>query len=209
LSQAIWGNIGKKEALKLTKVKCIGIIAEDDSDYEAAKAVIKRIANKTNIPFKKAIGDGCGKLRRKASSYAIDLSNRGCDMLILIHDLDRNNLNNLRMELEEKLIHSPIVNKLICIPIEEIEGWYLSDPEGLKKVFKLQRKPKVMGNPETIQSPKEKLEELIYSCSGKNVIYLNTKHNKLLAENLSIELMNEKCQSFHKLHTFIKSNKFI
>ena len=74
----------------MSKVKCIGIIAEDNSDFETAKILIKRILNRDNLSFKKAVGNGCGKLRRKALDYIIDLKNRGCDMVIIIHDLDRN-----------------------------------------------------------------------------------------------------------------------
>ncbi len=201
-------NIGKKEGLRLSKVKCIGIIAEDDSDFEAAKAIIKRLVKKDNIPFKKAVGDGCGKVKRKAASYAIDLKKRGCDMLILFHDLDRNDFTTLKRELEDKLTNSPIKIKLVCIPTEEIEAWYLSDPDGLKTVFGLKRKPKIKGSPEDIPSPKEKLGELIYACSDKNIIYLNTKHNKVLGEKLSIDIMKHKCKSFKKLYDFIIEYKY-
>jgi hypothetical protein len=208
LNLETWANIGKKGDLRLSKINCIGIIAEDDSDFETAKAIIKRLAKKDNLSFKKAIGDGCGKIKRKAASYAIDLNRRGCDMLILLHDLDRNDVALLKSELEKKLHESPIIKKLVCIPTEEIEAWYLSDPDGLKEAFSLKRKPKIPGNPESIPSPKEKLGELIYSCSDKNVIYLNTKHNKILGEKLSIELMKEKCISFKLLHDFIGLYKY-
>jgi hypothetical protein len=196
-------NIGKKGGLKMSKVKCVGIISEDKSDFESSMIIIKRIANKNNIGFKKAIGNGCGKLRRKAADFAIDLKNRGCDMLILLHDLDRNDLFKLKAELDEKLNKSPIVNKLVCIPIEEIEGWFLSDPDGLQSIFKLKRKPKIKGNPELIPSPKEKLEEYIYQCSNKETIYLNTEHNKKIAEKISIDLMKAKCSSFKIFYDFV------
>lgn len=71
----------------MSRIKCIGIIAEDNSDFEASSILIKRIIEKSKIGFKKAVSNGCGKLKRKASDYAIDLKKRGCDMLIVIHDL--------------------------------------------------------------------------------------------------------------------------
>ncbi len=85
----------------MAKVKSIGIIAEDDSDFETSKVLIKRIIQNDKIAFKKAIGNGCGKIRRKANDYSKDLHNRGCNLLILIHDLDRRELNQLKEELEK------------------------------------------------------------------------------------------------------------
>lgn len=192
----------------MSKVKCVGIIAEDKSDFDSSKALIKRMAKKDNIAFKKAIGNGCGKLKRKAGDYAIDLKKRGCDMLVLLHDLDRNDLDKLKKELDEKLSQSPIKNKFVCIPIEEIEAWFLSDPDCLQGLFKLQRKPKIKGNPQTISSPKEKLEEYINHCSDKKTVYLNTEHNKKIAEIISIDLMKSKCNSFKLLHDFVKEQSF-
>lgn len=194
-------NIGRKAALimskkKKVKIKAIGLIVEDNSDFISFKTIISRLAQKDNLTFKKAIGNGCGKMRRKATSYADLLIRKGCDLIILVHDLDRNNLKVLRNELEQLVNKSNAKNKIVCIPIEEIEGWFLSDPEGIKNIFSLDRKPKVNGKPESIKSPKEKLEDFVYSCSNKSKIYLNTKHNDLLSANLDLDLISDKCTSF-------------
>lgn len=192
----------------MSKVKCIGIIAEDNSDFETAKILLKRILKRDNLTFKKAVGNGCGKLRRKALDYAIDLRNRGCDMLILIHDLDRNIHKALIDELTKKLEGAPIARKFVCVPIEEIEAWFLSDPDSIKSTFNLTRKPKFKGRPETICSPKETLAEQIYLCSNKSTIFLNTKHNQKLAEKISIDLVIDKCESFSKLHSFVTQYEY-
>lgn len=187
----------------MTKVKGIGIIVEDTSDFESFKALIQRITNKNNIKFRKAVSNGCGKLRRKASSYAFNLYQKGCNMIIIAHDLDRNDYNTLMRDLEHKLSCSPANFNFVCIPIEEIEAWFLSDTDNLKSTFSLSSAPKIKGNPETIASPKEKLEEIIKIYSQNTKIYLNTKHNKILAENVSLNLLNQKCTSFKKLNDFI------
>ncbi|OAV75509.1 hypothetical protein Barb7_00866 [Bacteroidales bacterium Barb7] len=192
----------------MNKVSCIGIIAEDNSDFETAKILIKRIINKDNLTFKKAIGDGCGKLHRKAAGYAIDLKKRGCDMLILIHDLDRNDHDTLLKELTEKIENTPIEKRFICIPVEEIEAWLISDPESIKKSMKLARTPKFTGQPETIQSPKEVLAEQVYLCSNKSTLFLNTKHNPKLAESVSIDLVRQKCESFERLYDFVTKYQY-
>ncbi len=188
---------------KKQKIKAIGLIVEDNSDFDSLKIIISRVIEKNNLTFKKAIGNGCGKMRRKATSYANSLSKKGCDLIILVHDLDRNNLATLQKELDIILNASIAKNKFVCIPIEEIEGWFLADPEGIKNVFQLNRIPKINGKPQDIVSPKEKLEDYVYQCSNKSKIYLNTKHNDLLSKTLDLNKINDNCESFRLLKEFI------
>lgn len=191
----------------MSKVKSIGLIVEDDSDFEAFKILIQRIIKKDNLKFRKAVGNGCGKLKKKAISYAANLHQKGCNMIILVHDLDRNDLNELYNELEEKLLNCPAQHKFICIPIEEIEAWFLSDPESIKSTFNLSNFPIIKGNPETISSPKERIENLVRQYSNKTQLYL-TKHNSKLSENVSLEVVKTKCNSFKILNDFLLEHKY-
>jgi|SRR5690348_10615519 len=192
----------------MSKIRSIGIIAEDNSDFESVKVLIKKIISKEKITFKKAVGNGCGKLRRKACSYTTDLKNRGCDLIILFHDLDRNDFQKLKQELEISLNKVSAVKKFICIPVEELEAWFLSDPEGIKNALNLYKAPKVKKQPETIIAPKEVLGDFIYSCSNKEKIYINTKHNEKISEHVSIDLMRQKCPSFNSLCEFLSSHRY-
>ncbi len=192
----------------MSRIKSIGIIAEDDSDFESTKIIIRRIIGIDKMPFKKAIGNGCGKVRRKALDYANNLQKKGCDLIILIHDLDRHDVTSLREDLEGKLKSASVFNRFICIPTEEIEAWFLSDPHGIKDALNLKRIPNISGKPETISSPKEKLGECVYLCSNKEKIYLNTKHNEILSKTISINLMRQKCPSFDLLYSFISEHKY-
>jgi hypothetical protein len=193
---------------KKKKIKAIGLIVEDNSDFNSLKIIIIRVLEKNNLTFKKAIGNGCGKMKRKAVSYANLLSRKGCDLIILVHDLDRNNLLTLQKELNNILATSIAKNKFVCIPIEELEGWFLADPEGIKDAFKLSRVPKIKGKPQDLDSPKERLEDYIYQCSNKSKIYLNTKHNDLLSTNLDLEKISEKCESFKELKDYISEFEY-
>jgi len=192
----------------MSKVKGIGLIVEDNSDFEAFKILIQRIIQKDNIKFRKAVSNGCGKLRRKAVSYASNLYQKGCNMIVLVHDLDRNEYNTLKKELDEKITKSPANHNFVCIPIEEIEAWFLSDPEAIQKTFNLDRIPKIKGLPETIASPKEHIEQLVKIHSNHTKLYLNTKHNSKLSENVSLNLINDKCDSFKKLNEYILEKKY-
>jgi hypothetical protein len=198
-------NIGKKEALKM--INSIGIIVEDTTDYEAAKILIQRVTGKNNLTFKKSVSNGCGKLRRKALDYTNDLTKRGCQMVIIIHDKDRNCHNELMNELCRIVKPTKAKIKHICIPIEEMEAWFISDPQGIKDSFNLKRLPRFKGNPETINSPKEVLAEQVYLCSNKSTIFL-TKHNQKLAEVVSLDKAKDKCKSFSSLVDFLEQQTY-
>jgi len=180
----------------------VGIIAEDDSDVAAAKVLIRRLAKRDSIGFKKFVGHGCGRIKRKCQSWAITLKIKGCRYLVLIHDLDRNNLDALRTDLDAALSPSPITPYLICIPVEEMEAWWLSDPQAIQKALNLKVTPEVKGLPQSIASPKEYLGKLVRQCSYKTKTYLNTEHNAKIAEYLSLSKA-KKCDSFIPLCDFV------
>ena len=181
----------------------MGIIAEDDSDFFSACVLIRRIAKKDNVCFHKFIGRGGGKIKKKCCAWANELHRKGCKTLVLIHDSDDNEPNGLQQKLKGALGQSPIEKHLICIPIQELEAWLLSDPDAIKKGLNLQKKPVVPGQPEQINSPKEYLGKLIYFASNKEKIYLNTKHNIKIAEVLSIDRAKRFCPSFRPFYEFI------
>ena len=187
-----------------TRLK-IGIIAEDDSDVDSLQVLIKKITNK-NIATKRFVGKGCGKLKRKCSAWSFQLKNRGCNLLIFIHDLDRWNLNELNTKLLESLLPSAIAKYIICIPIEEMEAWFLSDPRALRDAMNLKRIPNIKGLPESIKSPKEYLGQIIFSASNGDKIYLNTKHNVKISEHVSIDSIKNRCPSFNPLYEFIMTH---
>lgn len=194
-------NTGGKEVWIMSKKKprinSIGLIVEDNSDFTSFKILISRILKKDNLTFRKAVGSGCGKMRRKAESFIKLLNNKGCDLIIMVHDLDKNNYQDLHDQLTEVMRDGPANHNIVCIPVEELEGWFLSDPEGIKEVFQLHKKPNISGNPETINDPKEKLARYILECSNKSKIYINNKHNDKLAMQVSIAEMKSKCDSFN------------
>ncbi len=183
----------------------VGIIAEDDSDVESAKILIRRIADKDKITFKKFVGQGCGRIKRKCHSWALNLHLKGCRYLILIHDLDRNELKKLKSDLEDAVSPSPITPYLICIPVEEMEAWWLSDPAAIKNALNLKNIPKIIGNPQDIQSPKEHIGKLVNQYSEKTKVFLNTEHNPVIAEHLDL-IKARQCNSFIPFFDFVSEN---
>lgn len=204
----IWENIGKKVASIVNRVRSIAIICEDNSDFSSLRSLIRRLTGKQSLTFKKKIGDGCGKIRRKCLAWSDEFARNGCDMLIVVHDRDKFDYSKLHIELTDMLKGSTFVNRYICIPVEELEAWFLSDPESIKSVMKLDRVPKVKGSPETIPSPKEFIGEQIRLCSNSRVTYLNTTHNEKISKVVSIELLLNRCPSFRLFSDFVLSQKY-
>jgi hypothetical protein len=99
----------------------------------------------------------------------------------------------------------PIVKHTIVIPIEEIEAWLMCDANALKRVFSLKRPPNLPGNPESIVSPKEKLESLVWRHSGKTRRYINTVHNVAIAKQMTVSSLR-KCSAFHEFERFFKTD---
>lgn len=185
-----------------SKLARVGIIAEDSSDVEAIKTLVRRISVRKNIGFKKFVGQGCGRIKRKCYAWAENLKDRGCKYLVLVHDLDRDDLDDLKISLENCIATCPIEKYLICIPVEEIEAWWLSDPGAIASALNLDKAPRVKGNPESISSPKEYISELVRRVSKGSTLYINTKHNETIAKNLDLSRAKN-CASFVPFYNFV------
>lgn len=181
----------------------IGIACEDVSDYDALTILIRRISGKHNIPFEKFLGNGCGKLLNKLDSYAKGLADKKCTALIVVHDKDKEDLSTLEYKIKSKLEDCTIVHQLICIPVEELEAWFLSDMKVVKNVFSLKKEPKAIANPESVVSPKEALARIVRKNSEKRKISISTIHNKRLAEGVNINQVSRKCSSFQIFSSFV------
>jgi hypothetical protein len=192
----------------MSRVQRIGIIAEDDSDFAVIKELICRITDKRSLTFKKKAGGGCGRVRRKCVAWAEELKTANCTMLILVHDRDRHNYAALHEQLVTIMSGSSFTNRYICIPVEELEAWFLSDPDTLKSSLRLDKPPRVSGIPEEVDSPKEYIEDQVRTCSQGRVTYLNTVHNLRIAEAVSIPKVLSKCPSFQRFHEYVSSHSY-
>lgn len=193
----------------MNKIKKIGILCEDKSDYDSLRVLIKRIIDIENIPIDGYYPGGCAILKRKAKIYSTLLKQKGCDMLIVVHDRDRNKIDELKLELAMIGCGEFFNHHIICIPVEEIESWFLSDSESLKIALNLKKGPKVPVSPENVNSPKEYLEKLIYTTSNKSKRYLHTRDNLKIATRLSLASAEKKCPSFKELSIFLKTKIYL
>ena len=95
-----------------------------------------------------------------------------------------------------------IAKHTIVIPIEEIEAWLLCDVGALRKTFLIKKTFNLPNNPESVVSPKEKLESLVHIHSGKTRRYINTVHNVAIAKNIPATSMR-KCAAFRQFEDFV------
>jgi len=178
----------------------IGVVAEEQNDVDVLYELTSKITAEQNFSFRKFLGHGCGKLRRKCSAWANNLVKRGCSHLVVMHDLDQNDEKILRDDLENSIRDIAFTGYLILIPIKALEAWLLYDPAAIKKAFSMGRIPRITASPELINDPKQYLRDIVWRRCGKR--YANTIHNRKIAAELKIETLSS-CRSFLKYPLFI------
>jgi hypothetical protein len=185
--------------------KSIGVIAEDRSDVDVVSALFEKYVPKSNFTVRHFVGNGCGKLKNKCRTWTETLFQLGCEHVFLFHDLDRQIEAELRKLLEERIPKLEFPTALIVIPIEEMEAWLLSDIEAIKAVFAMKAKLKRYKNCEAVNSPKEEIGRLAWNTNKKR--YLNTVHNKRIAEKVSLDNLR-RCPSYLPFDAYLKKNVF-
>jgi uncharacterized protein DUF4276 len=182
----------------------LGIIAEDRSDVEVVAAIAVKVASGRPLVVRSFVGHGCGKLRCKSRQWATNLREQQCNMLVLVHDLDKAHLPSLQAQLAGALYPSPIAHHILVIPVHEIEAWLLSDGSAIKRALNIKSPMPKVANPETIFNPKERLERLVYSVSHRTKRYLSTVHNRRIATELDLNKVR-RCRSFAPLEAFLRA----
>ena len=183
------------------KVLKIGLIVENQSDFDTISELSKKISLKRKVTFKKAIGKGCGKVRSKCKRFAINLKNKGCHRLIIVHDLDDYSEKDLREQLQASVNSYSRKKSIVIIPVRAIEAWLLADIKAIQATFGYKKdKIKAIVDTERIKDPKTILTKLINDRMKKP--YLNTVHNQKIAKNIDIKNLL-KCSSFIPLYEFL------
>jgi len=171
----------------------MGIIAEDDSDVEVLREITLALLRPHRIGFKRFVGNGCGKLKKKCGAWARNLVEQGCPWVVVIHDLDTNEERALRSALTRAIAPSGARASVVLIPRREIEAWLLYDSRAIATAFRERQLARLPGDPETVANPKNHLRDLIWRKYQKE--YINTLHNSLIAKHIDISLL-AKSRSF-------------
>ena len=180
----------------------IGVIAEDDSDVVVIKELTLSLMKPKKIGFKRFVGHGCGKLRRKCRAWADNLVRQGCPWIVVVHDLDEYNENELRAELSGAVADVRAQATVVLIPRREIEAWLLYDSEAIALAFNERKRPRLPHDPELLPDPKGFLGKLVYREYSKE--YLNTKHNELIAKHVNVSRLR-RSRSFAPHPRFVEN----
>jgi hypothetical protein len=167
----------------------MGIIAEDDSDVGVLRELTLALLKPHAIGFSRFVGDGCGKLRRKCGAWAKNLVRQGCPWIVVVHDLDVYDEQQLRAQLTRAIAPAQARASVVLIPKREIEAWLLYDGAAIAKAFSESEPPRIPGNPESLPDPKKHLRDLIWKKYRKE--YLNTVHNLLIAKHIKLALLKQ------------------
>lgn len=185
-----------------------GLICEDKTDAEALEVLVRRIAS-GSVGLRSRSGEGCGNLRKKAGIWARDLVETGYDVIIVVHDLDRNRTTNqlndpdvLRGQLEAIEMPHSAFGVHICIPIEELEAWFFACPIVMKKVSG--KDNQTHSNPQAIPRPKERLQQLSRGANRKP--RYSTNDNVVLASMLDLDACARSCPSFRDFRDFVRQH---
>jgi hypothetical protein len=162
----------------------IGIIAEDDSDVAVVREVTLTLLRPYRIGFRRFVGGGCGKLRRKCTAWATNLVQQGCPWIVVVHDLDVHDEAELRAVLRDAIAPAHAQASVVLIPRREIEAWLLYDGAAVAAAFRERRPPRLPGDPESLADPKRFLRDLVWARFRKD--YLNTVHNSEIAKHVDV-----------------------
>jgi hypothetical protein len=187
------------------------VIAEDTSDLNCLKILIKRLTNNNAITI---VGKGyncCGDMLNKGAAllkfYDMQKDYR---KFIICYDRDKDLAQKRYEQVISKIIKPSGIKKsensiCIVIPTEEIEAWILADIQAVSKVIPTLQPEKKYPNPEEIANPKETLERLSRENKPKP-LYSHNTHNEQVMKHINLEVVKEKCLSFVELAKFIESD---
>lgn len=183
-----------------------GLLAESQSDLETVRTLVRRISETKGAAFEGHYFTGCSSLVKGARHWTVDLAERGCGHIIIIHDLDcipgTQTLNDeaaLRARIHQALRPIPVPT-LVCVPVEELEAWFWADDASVKRAAG--PTAKAAPDPAALRRPKEKLIRLSQR-RGRPSSY-STNMNPQLAEKLNLEICAAKCPAFKNLRSFVR-----
>lgn len=165
----------------------LGIIAEDDSDVAVVRELTLKLVKPHVVGFRRFVGDGCGKLRRKCGAWARTLVSQGCPSIIVVHDLDVHDDAQLRASLDRAIAPAGAKARVVLLPKREVEAWLLYDSRAIAAAFNEDAMARLPGDPESLLDPEKHLRDLIWRKYRKD--YLNTVHNAQIAKHIDVSLL--------------------
>lgn len=173
----------------------LAILAEDTSDVETLKAIIRTALAAPNLSIAGKGYDGHSNMRKKGARDIDTWSKRGIPNFLICHDSDANDPTTVETTVKTEMVSKcGGANCIIAIPTQEIEAWLIADEAAIAKALpNLTIKPQA--SPERIASPKEWLVKQSRGSNGKP-IYSPATFNPRIATHVNVGTIKTKCPSF-------------
>lgn len=182
----------------MSRTDTVAILAEDVSDAETLRVIVKAAFANSKLPTRLKGYEGCPKLRRKCAKDIRAWAAEGIERFIVCHDADRRSFLDVERDVRGCLQAVVNYEQLCCIaiPVQEIEAWIIADELAVTKAIPTFRL-KSHANPESIDSPKEWL--INRSRAGRSrPLYVPSFSNVVAAEYLRHDVVARKCASFRR-----------
>lgn len=185
------------------------VLAEDKSDVECLKVLIRRIANDESLKIAGKGFKGCAKMLDDGWKDLEKLQDKNYDKFIICYDRDKDRSQKRYEEVITKIIKPAKINKnknkiCILIPTEEIEAWILADIQAVSAVITSWNPTENFSTPEAVINPKEKLTHLSQIRKSKP-LYGHATHNPKILKKVDLDIVKKKCPSFRVLANFIEN----
>lgn len=182
----------------------IGILAEDRSDADTLKVIVRRLSTVQNVRVVAKGFGGCGELCRKAGAFLKDFESQGITKVVICHDADGPDPAAAEAKVRQALARRRVTlghSGKIIVPVQELEAWLIADEVAIATAIPSFRLRAVM-QPERQSSPKEWL--INESMRGRSrPLYVPTMFNPRVAAFLDFQKLSAKCPSFRPLREFV------
>lgn len=175
------------------------VLAEDDTDFQTFKVIIRRLLGDAGITIKGRGYDGCGDMLNKGARFLAALNPPENFRCIVVHDCDGVGAEERQKQVVQR-IFAPAKVRAKCgvvVPKEEVEAWILADLDSLSAVIPNWKSPLNYARPEEIRNPKEQLHRLARDAKSRPRI--TEANNPKLASALRLDIVASKCPSFQSL----------
>lgn len=183
----------------------LAVLAEDKSDYETLKILIRRLLDEPQLAVRGKGYGGCGELFSKGARDITTWNKLGSKKFVICVDADgdeQGRRNRIKSDVVDKT--TVAAGCCVLVPVEEIEAWILADVAAVGKVITGWKNASSLNiqSPESIRRPKERLEELSRGDNFKPR-YSHASHNPAVARHLDLQRIEKKCPSFKRLKEFL------
>ena len=173
------------------------VLAEDRSDFQTLKALIRRVTRPNMVVLGKGF-TGVSELIKDAPKSLAALSKiKSLKTFIICADADKLDDQDRRRQINDSVVKLSPVACTVVVPTWELEAWIMADINAGAKIFGRWNRQAEVVSPENIVDAKEHLERLCKKSTSPP--YNHATHNQLIIEHVDLNKVYSRCSSFRPL----------